>query len=83
MGLQKLLNRGQKKINKAEQEAKQKAYTDFITEYKALAEKHKLDIKAIIEATENGIIPRLKIIEVPDKIEAKEETKAEEVKSEG
>ena len=72
-----MFNRKQKSDNKKAEEELRVKYDAFLKEYKELSLKHKIDITAVIGASERGIIPTLKLIQVPDKVEIKTEPKEE------
>lgn len=56
------------KKNQEEKEAKVKA---FLEEYKALSQRHGLDISAGLEYTEQGIRPIMRIVEIKKPEETK------------
>lgn len=69
-GVNKLMKFGRrrkvdKKLEEAMQEERKKKMEAFLSDYRIVSQKHKLDIIAELNITPKGITPAMKIIDMP------------------
>lgn len=50
-------------LSKLSKSAKQRKAEEFVAEYKTLCEKHGIEFLPRIQVTENGIFPRIDVVE--------------------